>query len=137
MAPTTRQGSSCVRYTATMTDSRRAFEGVIRDTAADFKSMPFFVRPMVKAGLRKRTGKTIDEWKQVAAELADTTLTMAQFVSAYPGLVASLERLADNYHTAPERAGKAMKGAALERVTQQAEQREQLVRCLVDELLQR
>ncbi len=98
--------------------------------------MPFFVRPMVKAGLRKRTGKSIDEWKAIASQLAGAADAdaRARVVARHPGLVADLERLADHYRTAPERAGRAMKGAALERVTAQSKEREQTVRDLIADL---
>ena len=119
-----------------MSDSHKRLLAVITDTAADYSSMPFFVRPMVKAGLRKRTGRSLDQWTAVARELAGaaTSDDRNRVVKRHAGLVADLGRLAEHYRTAPERAGRAMKGAALARVTEQAQQRERIVRELIDDL---
>lgn len=105
---------------------------VIDATIADFSSMPFFVRPMVKAGMRKRTGRSVDEWRVLAQRIATTSASA--LLAAHPDLVASLDRLADHYRTAPERAARAMKGAALERITETSRERERVVRELIAEL---
>jgi hypothetical protein len=72
----------------------RRLQGVIDDTIADLSNMPILVRPMVKAGLRKRTGMSLGEWQDIARELATAPDAAARgrVVAQQPGLLAALER---------------------------------------------
>lgn len=113
-------------------------EEVLRDTERDFGSMPFFVRPMVRRGFVRRTGGTMDEWRQMLAELARQLelsrregTVRAEVLARYPALPARLESLAEHYRTAPERAARGMQDqAALHVVRERAASREQAVRAL-------
>lgn len=115
----------------TPTDAARQLREVLDDTESDFASMPFFVRPMVKRGFVKRTGRSLEQWRAVAASLGGAA-DAAAARGRHPDLIDGLARLADNYRTAPERAGKAMKGPALERVKVASTRREQAVRAVID-----
>ena len=113
---------------------------VISSTEEEFTRMPIFVRPLLRRGINKRTGRTIDDWKKLAKELHRELLCAPDVGDAalalrdHPNLITGLERLADNYRTAPQRAARAMKGAALEAVTEAATRREAVVRSLVTAL---
>ena len=109
-------------------------------TAGDLDRMPFFVRPMVKRGFAKRTGRSLAQWRELATLLRHVTLSSPDVGDAllalrgHPGLLADLEVLADDYRQAPERARRAMKGDALARATERSVERERIVRELIDTL---
>jgi hypothetical protein len=93
----------------------------IDDAERELEDMPFFVRPMVKRGLASRTGRSFDEWR---AALAAPTAA----------LVPDLEKLADNFATAPERARKGPAGQsaqAMQLIEQRAAARADAVRALI------
>ena len=113
-------------------------EEVLRATERDFGSMPFFVRPMVRRGFVRRTGSTMDQWRQTLAQLARQLelsrrqrAVRAEVLAGFAALSAQLERLAEHFRTAPERAARGMKDeAALALVRERAASREQAVRAL-------
>ena len=94
----------------------------IDDAERELKDMPFFVRPMVKRGFAQRTGKSYDEWRAALAS------------EPGPALVADLEKLADNFATAPERARKGPAGQsaqAMQLIEQRSAARADAVRALI------
>ncbi|WP_428267658.1 hypothetical protein [Haliangium sp.] len=113
---------------------------VIAATADDLGRMPFFVRPMVKRGVAKRTGKSLEEWRDLALAIHREIMTSPDvgdcdaLLGRRPTLRADLERLADDYHTAPDRAARAMRGDALARVRERSVERERIVRELIEAL---
>ncbi|PTL77217.1 hypothetical protein [Vitiosangium sp. GDMCC 1.1324] len=113
-----------------------ALRNTLEDTARDFSSMPFFIRPMVRRGFANRTGRSLEEWQQLASALVlevkpDTG--PAQLRERHPRLREHLEQLAENYRTAPERASKGMGALAgtLQRVQEASRRREEAVRALI------
>jgi hypothetical protein len=102
--------------------------------------MPFFVRPMVKRGYKKRTGRSLEEWKAAATglvrrlESADETVTQAGVVGPDAELTKDLGRLAENFRTAPDRAARGMRAApaTLELLRKSMKRREQSVRDLIE-----
>ncbi len=113
-----------------------ALRDTLEDTERDFSSMPFFVRPMVRRGFASRTGRSLEEWQQLASTLVsrvepDTGPALVR--EQHPRLREHLEQLAENYRTAPERASKGMGALAgtLERVQETSRRREESVRALI------
>jgi hypothetical protein len=105
---------------------------------ADWERMPFFVRPMARAGFARRTGHDADGWDRLLGDLAralggeDGDAEAARrALAARRELPAALERLAEHYRGAPERAGKLMGGERLEAVRRAAATREQAARELI------
>lgn len=106
------------------TELARAVLRVIEDTEAEYARMPFFVRPMVRRGLAKRTGRDVEGWRRVLADAARGTIA--------PGLARELAALAAHYDGAPERARRGM-GARedeLREVERRARERAAAVRAL-------
>jgi hypothetical protein len=107
---------------------------VLDETERDFTSMPFFVRPMVRRGFASRTGRSLEEWQRLASELLSQVKSgdePARVRARHPRLREELERLAENYRTAPERASRGMGGGALQAVTEASRRREESVRALL------
>ena len=107
---------------------------VVEDTIADLDNMPFFVRPMVKRGYKKRTGRTLDEWlssaRRLVTSLADEGATRATVERADRSLLGDLAALQENYRTAPLRAQRGMQKVApatVRMLEQQMARREQTV----------
>jgi hypothetical protein len=102
----------------------------VRESRAELASMPFFVRPMVKRGFRKRTGRSIQDWE---ARLAAVASTLESGDATPRDLIADLERLRENFRTAPERAKRGMgdNPAALAEVRARSGRRESLVGDLI------
>jgi len=101
---------------------------VLLDTRADWERMPFFVRPMVKIGFLRRTGRDLDGWLRLTDDLAAGR-------GHGPRLVDDLAGLAESYRTAPERASRFMRdGARLEMVRARSRDREDVVRLLLGAL---
>ncbi len=113
-----------------------ALRDVLDDTKRDFSSMPFFVRPMANRGFANRTGRSIEEWRQLASALVSEVkpdTEPARLLERHPRLREHLEQLAENYRTAPERASKGMGALAgtLQRVQEASRRREEAVRALI------
>jgi len=85
-----------------------AVRGAIDDAERELSRMPFFVRPMARKGFSSRTGLTYDEWREhLGALRAGDSPSTAR--ARWTGLEAALQRLADDFRTAPERAAKGMR----------------------------
>ena len=116
-----------------MSDAAKALRdvrNVLESTVRDYSSMPFFVRPMVKRGFAKRTGRTLEGWlERIGAAIAS-----AERGESTSHLLDDLGRLADNFRTAPERAKRGMKGAALEAMTKRSMERHQAVSAAIAKL---
>lgn len=111
----------------------RRVQGILRETEREFGSMPFFVRPMVRRGFAKRTGRDFDEWQKELARAQTVLEGGGGGKGALGGLVSELAGLAEHYRTAPERAARGMGGNpdALARVTELSKEREGVVRELL------
>lgn len=94
-----------------------AVQRVLDETEREYGQMPFFVRPMVRRGFAKRTGRDFDAWRALLAAAARGQLA--------PGLAAALDQLAEHYRGAPERAKRGMgaTGAQLAIVEQRSRER--------------
>lgn len=125
-------------------DLARRMRSAVEDTERELDSMPFFVRPMVRRGFARRTGRRFDDWYHAldalvlrlrAAQMGAQPLDRAASVEQ-PGLPGGLARLAEHYRTAPERAARGMGGnrAALDLVRARSRAREDLARALRDAL---
>ncbi len=90
---------------------------VLDDTEREYGQMPFFVRPMVKRGFTRRTGRDFAAWRAVLASAARGQIE--------PALRDALDQLADHYRGAPERARRGMgaTGAQLAIVEQRSRER--------------
>ncbi len=78
----------------------RAVETVLTETEQEYAQMPFFVRPMVKRGFTKRTGRDLAAWRTLLADAHRGQRTRE--------LAAALAALAEHYRGAPERAKRGM-----------------------------
>lgn len=131
---------------ATRENAERLLRG-LRDAAAqtrmDRDRMPFFVRPMAKRGFARRTGRSTEEWEELATDLigrvqaARAEITRATFLAVEPRLEERLQSLIEHYRTAPERAAAFMRDeSAMAVVKERSRARETAVRELL-ELLRR
>lgn len=83
-----------------MTELYAAVQRALDETQAEYAQMPFFVRPMVRRGFAKRTGRDFEAWRAL--------LDRARAGAIDPGLRAALEALAEHYRGAPARAKRGM-----------------------------
>jgi len=109
----------------------RAVRQAVDDAEADLGRMPFFVRPMAKRGFAGRTGRSHADWRALLDEVAAAG-TAAAARARHPALAGDLDRLAESFRTAPERARKAMGGnaEAMRQVEERSAAREAAVRAL-------
>lgn len=105
----------------------------VAEARGDLGRMPFFVRPMVKRGFRKRTGKTMQEWESLCAAVAGELEAGDAAAVKRRRLVPDLERLRENFRTAPERAERGMgsDAAAMAAVRERSSRREKLAGDLI------
>lgn len=99
--------------------ARRLIE-ILKDTKDDIDQMPIFVRPMAKRGYQKRTGMSLGQWERFAEDL-QRRLNGDRYraKTIRPDTISFLERLIDNYKTAPQRAARFMRDPALMDVIRQ------------------
>jgi len=113
-------------------EALRQLRKTLESTKGELGNMPFFVRPMVKKGFERRTGRSMDGWLERIAELImameagsiDSALALR---SRDPRLADDLAALADHFRTAPERAKRGMSGPALDAVAKRSADRERTV----------
>ena len=77
-----------------------AVEAALAETEAEYAQMPFFVRPLVRRGFGKRTGRDFAAWRALlaAGRRGERTRELALALAA----------LAEHYRGAPERARRGM-----------------------------
>lgn len=83
-----------------------AVETVLTETEQEYAQMPFFVRPMVRRGFTKRTGRDFSAWRALLADAHRGQRTAE--------LAAALAALAEHYRGAPERAKRGMGASSAE-----------------------
>jgi hypothetical protein len=106
----------------------RALRGVIDETDADFAAMPFLVRPFVRRGFGKASGRSLAEWRRLGDQLAQAG------GGALPAgeLRAALEQLAAVFRETPGHARKSFAGADwLENLALRCGEREAVLRGLI------
>lgn len=84
-----------------------AIELALDETEREYAQMPFFVRPMVKRGFAKRTGRDFAAWRALLADARRGQRTRE--------VTDALAALAEHYRGAPERAKRGM-GATAEQL---------------------
>jgi hypothetical protein len=77
-----------------------AVEAALAETFAEYAQMPFFVRPLVRRGFVKRTGRDLAAWRALLADARRGQRTRE--------LAEALAVLAEHYRGAPERARRGM-----------------------------
>ncbi|HTJ46892.1 MAG TPA: hypothetical protein VL463_32535 [Kofleriaceae bacterium] len=80
-------------------------EQAIDDAERELAEMPFFVRPLVRRGFASRTGRSYDDWRKALERI--TALGRAE-----RALAGDLDKLAENFRTAPERAARGPAGSS-------------------------
>lgn len=117
---------------AAATGARHLIE-ILKDTRADIDRMPIFVRPMARRGYQKRTGMSFAEWERFADDLQRRLggdRHRAKTIRS--DTVHYLERLIENYRTAPQRAAKFMRDpAVLDVIRKRTEDRRQSIEALI------
>jgi hypothetical protein len=83
-----------------------AVETALDETEREYAQLPFFVRPLVKRGFARRTGRDFTAWRALLAELR-----RGQRRGEATGALAAL---AEQYRGAPERAKRGMGASAAE-----------------------
>lgn len=81
-----------------------AVETELAETEREYAQMPFFVRPIVKRGFAKRTGRDFAAWRALLAD--------ARVGQRTAELVDALAALAEHYRGAPDRAKRGMGATA-------------------------
>ena len=91
-----------------------AVETTLAETEAEYAEMPFFVRPMVRRGFEKRTGRDLAAWRALLAD--------ARRGQRVRELADGLAALAEHFAGAPARAKRGMgaSGAQLAMLEQRA-----------------
>jgi len=87
-----------------LADLIAAVDTALAETEREYAQMPFFVRPMVKRGFAKRTGRDFAAWR--------TLLAAARRGERPHELAAALDALAEHYRGAPDRARRGMGASA-------------------------
>lgn len=92
-------------------------ETALDETEREYAQLPFFVRPLVRRGFGKRTGRDFAGWRALLADARSGQRTEE--------LAAALGALAEHYRGAPERArrGAGATAAQLEVVEQRSRAR--------------
>lgn len=93
-----------------------AVQRVLDETEREYGQMPFFVRPLVKRGFVKRTGRDFDAWRSLLVAAARGQIE--------PALRGALDQLAEHYRGAPERAKRGMGGTKSQLATVEQRSRE-------------
>jgi len=102
-----------------------AVRTALEDSHTEYARMPFFVRPLVKRGFARRTGRDLDGWRRLLAAAASNPPPRE--------LAAALDQLAGHFDGATARARRGM-GARpdeLVEVQRRSEARAAAVRALV------
>lgn len=103
-----------------------AVRAAIDEAERELAEMPFFVRPLVRRGFASRTGRSYDDWRKAL----DRVTALGR---AARDVAADLDRLADNFRTAPQRATRGPAGSspdAMRMIEARSHAREQAVRAL-------
>lgn len=130
MSPRQTFATSCyARGVADLSSLIRAVETVLSETENEYAQMPFFVRPMVKRGFSKRTGRDLAAWRALLADGRRGQRTRE--------LADALALLAEHYAGAPERAKRGMgaSGEQLAVVEQRSRARREAALALRDALI--
>jgi hypothetical protein len=108
-----------------------AVEAELEATAHEYAQMPFFVRPLVKRGFEKRTGRGFAAWRALLADARRGQRTRE--------LADALRALAEHYQGAPARARRGMGAttAQLAIVEQRSRVRSDAARALREALVER
>ncbi len=122
----------------------RKLEKTIADTVAETERFPIIVRPLVRQGIRSKTGKSIQEWQQIAGQLAALASDAAASPSGRRALQqrlqavrAPLEKLSVYYVEAAAQMARMTKDqAALEEAARVAAERKEVIRNLLQALEQ-
>ena len=125
-----------------MSDEISAIQDLARalsDTKEDFGNMPIFDRPMAQKGFASRTGRKLAEWQELVSGIearVSAGESLRDIANSQDELCLQLEKLAENYATAPERAAKMMGKipGVLEKVKKSAAEREAWVRALLEQI---
>jgi hypothetical protein len=106
-----------------------ALDAALAETEREYAQMPFFVRPLVKRGFAKRTGRDFAAWRALLADGRRGQRTRE--------LIDALAALAEHYRGAPERAKRGMGATAnqLVIVEQRSRARAEAALALRDALL--
>jgi hypothetical protein len=85
------------------------------ETEAEYATIPFPIRLMVRRGFAKRTGHDFKAWRALLEQAANGVIP--------PGLPAALGALTEHYRGSPERARRGMPGAATDPRFRELEER--------------
>ncbi len=114
------------------------FETIIADTASEIEHFPVIVRPLVRQGIRAKSGKSLQEWQQVAGRLVrlartseDGPASRESLRSSCPGLRPLLQKLSTYYAEAAEQMARFTKDpSVLQEGARIAAQRQEVIRNL-------
>jgi hypothetical protein len=115
------------------------FLQVIRETGAEFKRLPVFVRPMAKNRFKGKSGQGLRDWEREVSALLDLLKDIEMgsqdsaslFLKSFPHLRAQLDRFVDYCREVPRETARFIKDpVALADITRTMRQREVLVRAL-------
>jgi len=81
-----------------------AVQRALDETEAEYGQLPFFVRPMVRRGFTKRTGRDFSQWRAILAAAGRGEI--------HAELAAALDLLVEHYRGAPARAQRGMGATA-------------------------
>lgn len=91
----------------------RAVIEIIAETAAEFEKLPIFVRPMARAGFKKKSGASLDDWRRSLERLSEQAETGALPASTAASFARRLESLVDYYQGVPAETGRFTRDQAL------------------------
>jgi NAD(P)-dependent dehydrogenase (short-subunit alcohol dehydrogenase family) len=80
-------------------------QAMIVETAAEFERLPVFVRPIARRGFRAKSGHSLQEWQQLAGELAGLQ-GKPDFTVRLGALAGALARLSEYYRGVPAETAK-------------------------------
>lgn len=113
-------------------DLLKALLGILDETEEEIGQIPKMIRPVVKSGFKKQTGKTLEQWRQSSEAVAAALASGKPDSAELHALKTSLVHLAEYYQKAPEESKRFVKNKdELERLSAKMGRRTETVASLI------
>jgi hypothetical protein len=113
----------------------RELQRIITETEREIKGVPAVIRPLIKAGFKRKTGGSIEDWTRKARALVQAVEGGTSLVQVDASIQESLGRLAIYYQETPRESRRFIKDKAeLQSMTQRMMEREATLNALISAL---
>jgi hypothetical protein len=108
---------------------------IIIETESEMKGIPAMIRPIIKAGFKKKTGGSIQDWTEMAKALVQAVEGRTSIAEVDASIQESLGRLAIYYRETPRESRRFVKDEAeLQSMTRRMAEREATLNALISAL---